>query len=81
MGWCLNCHRNPDPHIRDPKLVTDLAWGVTLSDIQKREMSALYKLAFANQTTVNATDREVIGRYWRDRNHLNPSQDCSTCHR
>jgi hypothetical protein len=81
MGWCLNCHRNPDPHIRDPKLVTDLAWGVTLSDIQKREMSAMYKLAFASQTALNATDREVIGRYWRDRNHLNPSQDCSTCHR
>jgi hypothetical protein len=26
MGWCLDCHRNPAPHLRDKKLVTNLAW-------------------------------------------------------
>ncbi len=26
MGWCLACHRAPDRHLRDPKLVTDLGW-------------------------------------------------------
>jgi hypothetical protein len=26
MGWCLNCHRDPAPNLRDKKLVTDLAW-------------------------------------------------------
>ncbi len=24
MKWCLDCHRNPDEHIRDPELVTQL---------------------------------------------------------
>jgi hypothetical protein len=24
MKWCLDCHRNPDPNIRDPELVTQL---------------------------------------------------------
>jgi hypothetical protein len=24
MKWCLDCHRNPAPHIRDPQLVTQL---------------------------------------------------------
>ena len=24
MKWCLDCHRNPAPHIRDPNLVTQL---------------------------------------------------------
>ena len=24
MKWCLDCHRNPAPNIRDPKLVTQL---------------------------------------------------------
>ena len=24
MKWCLDCHRNPEPHIRDPQLVTQL---------------------------------------------------------
>lgn len=26
MGWCLECHRNPAPNLRDRKLVTNLAW-------------------------------------------------------
>ena len=24
MKWCLDCHRNPEPHLRDPALVTQL---------------------------------------------------------
>jgi hypothetical protein len=26
MGWCLECHRNPDPHIRPRQFVTDMTW-------------------------------------------------------
>jgi menaquinone reductase, multiheme cytochrome c subunit len=26
MSWCLDCHRNPAPNIRDRKQVTNLAW-------------------------------------------------------
>ena len=26
MRWCLDCHRNPDPHLRPPVSVTDLDW-------------------------------------------------------
>lgn len=26
MGFCLDCHRNPAPRLRDPKLVTQLDW-------------------------------------------------------
>ena len=26
MKWCLDCHRNPEEHLRDPELVTDLAF-------------------------------------------------------
>jgi menaquinone reductase, multiheme cytochrome c subunit len=26
MGWCLDCHREPDVHIRPEEFVTDLAW-------------------------------------------------------
>jgi hypothetical protein len=24
MGWCLECHRNPEEHLRDPALVTQM---------------------------------------------------------
>ncbi|MFN3413609.1 MAG: cytochrome c3 family protein [Thermoanaerobaculum sp.] len=26
MGWCLDCHRNPDPQLRPPELVTRMDW-------------------------------------------------------
>lgn len=29
MGWCLDCHRNPEPRLRDPVAdrVTDMTWA------------------------------------------------------
>lgn len=26
MGWCLDCHRNPDQHLRPPEFVTQMDW-------------------------------------------------------
>ena len=26
MGWCLSCHRNPEPHLRPAERVTQLDW-------------------------------------------------------
>jgi hypothetical protein len=26
MGWCLDCHRNPEPHLRPVEFVTRLDW-------------------------------------------------------
>jgi len=26
MAWCLDCHRNPDPHLRPQGEVTNMAW-------------------------------------------------------
>lgn len=26
MGWCLDCHRNPDAHLRPPDQVTNMEW-------------------------------------------------------
>jgi len=26
MGWCLECHRNPAPHLRPLDKITDMAW-------------------------------------------------------
>jgi hypothetical protein len=59
MGWCLECHRNPAPHVGDPGLVTQLEWGWDMGD----------------------AERIAEGEHWVDMNHLQPSQDCSTCHR
>ena len=56
MSWCLDCHRDPDPRLRPPELVTKMDWHPD-------------------------GDRRAAGKAIRDRYHLQPSEDCSTCHR
>jgi len=58
MGWCLDCHRNPDARLRPRELVTQMDWQPP-----------------------SGTDRAAYGRRIREQYHLNPSEDCSTCHR
>jgi hypothetical protein len=56
MGWCLECHRHPEPHLRPRELVTDLDW-------------------------VPGDDPIQLGSRLREEHNINPSTDCSTCHR
>lgn len=65
MGWCLECHRNPEKHLRDPAKVTDLGWSF------ENDPSA--KALFGNE--------QAYHKYWHEHNNLAPSQDCTTCHR
>ena len=65
MGWCLDCHRNPDPHIRDPQEVTNLGWSF--------EDDASAQSRFDSAADYHS--------FWRRHNNLNPNEDCSTCHR
>lgn len=45
MGWCLECHRNPTPNVRDRKLVTDLAWKPDGDPIENgRKFMELYNV-------------------------------------
>jgi hypothetical protein len=43
MGWCLECHRNPEPHLRDPKLATDLGWQFEGTAAEERLYHAWWK--------------------------------------
>jgi hypothetical protein len=56
MGWCLDCHRNPEPHLRPGELVTQMDWEPTEEPGQ-------------------------LGARLRKQKNINPSTDCSTCHR
>ncbi|TWT88866.1 Class III cytochrome C family protein [Pseudobythopirellula maris] len=56
MSWCLDCHRNPAPHIRPQEFITKLDW-------------------------VPDEDPAVIGQRLIDEHGIDPSTNCSTCHR
>lgn len=56
MGWCLECHRNPERYLRPVEEVTNVTWA---PPIEQEEFG-----------------RQLISQY-----NINPSQDCSTCHR
>jgi hypothetical protein len=55
MGWCLECHRNPEPHLRPQQFITRMDW--------------------------TPGHDASIGARIRKQNNINPSTDCSTCHR
>jgi hypothetical protein len=56
MSWCLECHRNPEKHVRPKDKVADMYWHPS-------------------------EDQEVLGKRLVELYHINPREDCSTCHR
>jgi len=56
MGWCLECHRAPDSHLRPLELVTDMGW-------------------------IPDEDPAELGARIRAEHRIDPSTDCTTCHR
>jgi hypothetical protein len=55
MGWCLDCHREPEKHLRPLDKITDMEWV--------------------------PADQLELGQQLREDYNINPSTDCSTCHR
>jgi hypothetical protein len=55
MGWCLDCHRRPERHLRPVGEVFNMGY--------------------------EADDQLKEGRRLRELYNVNPSTDCSTCHR
>jgi len=41
MSWCIECHRNPEPHLRPRKDVTNLAWTPPDGQTQQQYASQL----------------------------------------
>ena len=36
MAWCLECHRNPEPHLRSADKVTNMHWDARLAADQNQ---------------------------------------------
>jgi hypothetical protein len=42
MGWCLECHRNPAPHLRPRETITSLRWERGAGDPSGEELARRY---------------------------------------
>jgi hypothetical protein len=68
MGWCLDCHRNPEPNLRPKAEVTNMEWvDDPAHPYQKPKVCEAGGVAVAS---TNPAERTVC-----------PPQNCSGCHR
>jgi len=38
MSWCLDCHRDPAPHIRSHDKLTEMNWKQTQAELESAVM-------------------------------------------
>ncbi len=72
MGWCLDCHRNPEPNLVPKEMVTKLSDARTfLSDPASRnKLAAAYGIE--SQKLPAALALEAL--------HIAPPENCGACH-
>lgn len=79
MGWCLDCHRAPEQHLRPLDKITDMDWS-PLDD--PRVIAAIEK---GDLNEGNERDAQLwLGTQLKEKYEINnPAymQSCSTCHR
>jgi hypothetical protein len=88
MGWCLDCHRNPEPHIRPPWRVTDMDWSLEgmdqqIADLERRaaespaQAADLRTLAERLRADKARSEQAIAALSAR----VVPPENCSGCHR
>ncbi|WXH31039.1 hypothetical protein WA016_05014 [Myxococcus stipitatus] len=46
MAWCLECHRNPEPHLRPPEFITSMTWTPPKDKAQAIELGNKLKAEY-----------------------------------
>lgn len=57
MGWCLDCHRNPAPHLRPAGAVFDPHWQRTADTPSPSQLMAQYHIHVATLTDCSVCHR------------------------
>jgi len=74
MGWCLDCHRNPEPNLRPRDQITNMDWKDDPSHpYQKPKVCDTSEVSGAGVVAVASTNMAE--------RTLCPPQNCSGCHR
>ena len=57
MGWCLDCHRNPAPHLRPQADIFSTTWRPSGDDKAGRALMAAYHIDTAHLTDCTVCHR------------------------
>ncbi|HEX3357150.1 MAG TPA: cytochrome c3 family protein [Tepidisphaeraceae bacterium] len=79
MGWCLNCHRNPEQYIRPRDQVLNMNYDPATDDALDRELGVSQNQIDADK--LRSQDR--LGAFLVDKYHVHKEQltNCAVCHR
>lgn len=84
MGWCLDCHRNPEQALRPKDQVTNLGWTpdqLKLAEPGTESFQILQEMNLApNEEITQAKLGEFLKKKYGIRDH-HFMTSCSTCHR
>jgi hypothetical protein len=81
MAWCIDCHREPEKHLRPADQVTNMAWTVDQLPQTNPELYQQVRQAFG----VEHVTQKELGLYLKNEKYKIHSMpymvSCSTCHR
>jgi len=74
MGWCLDCHRSPENHLRPSSDVTKMGYvDQQIQALQAKEPGMSVDDAHARLVKQ--------GKQIKEDKNINPPEHCSGCHR
>lgn len=72
MGWCLDCHRAPEEHLRPIEEVTNLDYNVE---------EYLEKHSLKDDEGNPITNQTEFGKFLKAHWNVKPKESCAACHR
>jgi hypothetical protein len=79
MTWCVDCHRNPEPHLRPAEYVTQLDWKAE-TYLQGLSQEQLSELGLSGDESGEAA-AFALGKRLKEEHGINPRDNCAVCHR
>lgn len=84
MGWCLDCHRNPEQALRPKDQVTNLGWTPDQLKLAEPGTESFEILQEMKLEPNEAVTQEKLGSFLKQKYQIRDHQfmtSCSTCHR
>jgi hypothetical protein len=80
MAWCLDCHRNPEPHIRPRELVFSMEpWP--RAPYEPKQVNETNKSTEAAEQPAKQSRPEITSEVLMELHQISNPTNCSVCHR